>query len=107
MKFYTYNQNNSGGLFTLDKERGLTHFVIIEAENSVAANNKAEDIGIYFDGLGDCPCCGNRWWPSDEDEGTETPEAYGKPVTEITGLRWMEAGHEAVVHYADGRKEWF
>lgn len=43
--FYTFNQNNSGGSFDFDKARGITHYVIIEA-NSVEHANKLVDIVV-------------------------------------------------------------
>lgn len=73
--FFTYYQNNSGGSF--DHEPGKYGFaVVIEAETAAQANSKAEDLGLYFDGENDCPCCGRRWW--------------GLPI---------------YVHYLDGRSE--
>ncbi len=59
--FYHYSQNNSGGRFVYCPDRGISHHVIIEAVSDRAANIIAEDIGLYFDGEGDCTCCGDRW----------------------------------------------
>ena len=59
--FYHFDQNNSGGEF-----HGPARNVFIEALDSGHANQIAESIGIYFDGVDmgyDCPCCGNRWNP--------------------------------------------
>ncbi len=81
--FYHYSQNNSGGNF----------------------DYYPEGIGLYFDGSGDCPCCGYRWsemW--DESEGKEVPTVYGVPVEEYDprdGIKWID-GYETFVHYADG-----
>lgn len=105
-KFYEYNQNNSGGSFTLDETRGITHYVIVEAYDSDHADRLAEDIGLYFDGDGDCPCCGDRW-SSSWGDGTDTPTIYGEDVTtHISLMAWMPPGLEIVVHYLDGRKVW-
>jgi hypothetical protein len=108
-KFFEFNQNNSGGHFVYDEDNGITHIVIIEAEDAEQATITAEKIGLYFDGLGDCPCCGERWSPLWYDEkGTDTPTVYGQPVNEYTSsITWMEPGREIVVHFMDGRKEWF
>lgn len=60
MPFYEYSQNNSGGSF--DEEMG--HSVFIEAATAEEANDRAEGMGIYFNGVEngrDCPCCGDRW----------------------------------------------
>jgi len=109
-KFYTYDQNNSGGSFTLDKENGLTHKVIIEAEDYDSADKKAESIGIYFNGVSDyidCPCCGDRWSIAEEYEKptiySKTPYEY---VNDEDGFRWMEKGFEVAIHYLDGKIEW-
>jgi hypothetical protein len=84
--FYTFYQNNSGGNFT-----GPAVYVIIEANSAKEANDRAEDIGLYFNGASedengwsrDCPCCGDRWTAQWSDaDGTEKPEIYGKhPAT--------------------------
>lgn len=105
--FYTYSQNNSGGSFHYDERAGISHYVIIEAENADEANEKAEYIGLYFDGDADCSCCGNRWYAAyDEHDGSVEPEIYGKPA-DLFGTgewdhKWMK-GYEAFVHYNDGR----
>jgi len=62
LSFYEFNQNNSGGSFTVNDK--VCHRVIIQAHSPSEARQKALDIGIYFDGcaLGlDCSCCGDRW----------------------------------------------
>ena len=106
--FYHFNQNNSGGSFHFNEEKGITHHVVIESDNASQANYDAEEIGIYFDGYGDCECCGNRWYPVDDYNGKEFPHVFGKKVTEnILLYGWMEPGKEVCVHYKDGRKEWF
>lgn len=109
--FYHFNQNNSGGSFHFNEEKGITHHVVIEADNPAEANTIAEGIGIYFDGIGDCECCGTRWDDVDEYEGEEFPHVYGGEIEKVLNTnhfsRWMEDGKEVCVHYKDGRKEWF
>ena len=107
--FYHYSQNNSGGSFDFDKKAGITHHVVIEAESAEAADRKAESIGLYFDGDGDCPCCGFRWHEA-YDEGTEEPSVYDR----VLGVEnkehwggWMKEGYETVVHFADGSMKWY
>ncbi len=76
LKWYMFNQNNSGGVFEIRPEEGIGETVWVQARNVAEANQRAEGIGLYFDGSGDCSCCGNRWsevWGS--DEGT-TKEPY-------------------------------
>lgn len=75
-KFYEFNQNNSGGSFSVDNN--VTHRVLIEASSYEEALYLAESIGIYFDGCEeelDCPCCGDRWYRP--DEAKEFPLSYG------------------------------
>ena len=81
MKFYIFNQNNSGGYW--DKILGFK--VIIEAENPKQANKLAEVMGIYFNGVEtgeDCPCCGDRWYEVDEYDAIE-PEHLAKELEDI------------------------
>ena len=112
MPFYHFSQNNSGGAFDLTDK--LTHHVIVEAESAERANDKLESLGGYFDGCEsdrDCPCCGDRWYPAWSSEGCAEPMVYDtKPQDHGKGnnrMLWMEPGKNVVVHYADGRVEWF
>lgn len=109
--FYTFNQNNSGGSFDFDKDEGITHIVVVEADSESRAIAKAREIGIYFNGCDegmDCPCCGDRW--CEPHEGTEKPAIYGEEITgrycDGNNHCWMEPGMEVAVHYKDGRIEW-
>jgi hypothetical protein len=109
--FYTIDQNNSGGRFAIDYEAGITCYVIVEADNAIEANERAEQIGIYFEGVEDgydCECCGDRWYTAHEDDAKETPTVYGEPPEKYVDKpcsRWDN--HPVCVHYKDGRKEWF
>lgn len=110
-KFYHYSQNNSGGSFAHDPAAGISHFVIIQAFSAAHANERAESIGLYFDGDGDCPCCGERWSEQSVgwDEGYAVPSIYGT-VVNLDGpmdrgdgfsIKWID-GPEGYVHYLDG-----
>lgn len=60
--FYVFDQNNSGGSFITDSN--LCHRIIIEADSEKEADEKALELGCYFDGVDsgmDCECCGDRW----------------------------------------------
>jgi hypothetical protein len=108
--FYEFHQNNSGGSFVFDKDRGISVNVIVEADSPEDANWRAEHIGLYFSGVGDCRCCGNRWYEQWEKEGTKTPMLYGEPLTKEHGkrnIKWIQNGPETFVHYKDGRIESF
>jgi hypothetical protein len=72
--WYEFHQNNSGGSFYIDGYKGIGPNVWIEADSEEAANDIAEGIGIYFDGVEkerDCSCCGDRWYPA--SHGQEAP----------------------------------
>jgi len=111
MPFFTYGQNNSGGYMHFDAGAGISHYVIVEADDAKQADYKAIGIGLYFDGIekgADCDCCGDRWCAQDSwwntDEGDEVPTVYGEPV-ESTDLSWRSLKKglpEVYIHYADG-----
>lgn len=68
LKWYQFDQNNSGGYFDVDDK--VCHRLFIEAESFNDAVEKAEEFGCYWDGVDDgidCPCCGDRWnkWNDD------------------------------------------
>ena len=76
LRLYLFRQNNSGGHFVSNAD--VDRHVFIEAHTYREANDLAEAVGIYFDGAGDCPCCGNRWssqW--DESDGFTEADAGG------------------------------
>ena len=109
MAFFNFSQNNSGGSFIFNKERGITCHVIIEANDANHANERAESIGLYFNGCEegmDCECCGDRWsqiWRG--DKGDEVPSIYGQPIVKrkpVFGIVRNKQGFETAVHYADG-----
>lgn len=112
MGFYGFNQNNSGGSWVVDHKRGISHYVIVEGASVADVTARAEDIGLYFDGSGDCHCCGQRWsepWSKLSD----TPEIYGTPVEprepyvkRDMDFKWIK-GAEGYIHYLDGRIEPF
>ena len=105
-KFHTFTQNNSGGSFVYDEKRGLTHHVIVEGKDYNDIMNRAESIGIYFDGCDsgqDCECCGDRWYAVYRDDGDDEPKVYGDVITKsYDGMKWMK-DYEGFVHYDDGR----
>lgn len=93
--FYTFNQNNSGGSFIEDDR--VAQYVIIEANSADAANALAEVYGLYFNGCADgrdCSCCGDRWYPVYEHDGTEYPEIYGKSA--------LDECRPVIIYYQSG-----
>jgi hypothetical protein len=88
MAFYQYQQNNSGGSFI----RKFGHSVYVEAASAAYADNRAEAVGIYFDGCSDgrdCPCCGDRW-----------SRAWGEP--DAKDFPELRAAIESELDYARG-----
>lgn len=75
--WFMYHQNNSGGAFY------GPHFVIVEANSAREADARAEEHGVYFDGVdsgADCDCCGDRWCRAYSYEGEQEPQIYGMYV---------------------------
>lgn len=103
LKYFNYNQNNSGGSFISDDS--VDHNVIIQAEDIESANKKAKEIGIYFNGCDDgkdCSCCGDRWYEA-SGEGDNKPLVYGEPANKYKDM-W---GLGVIVYHADGTKDHF
>ena len=101
--FYHYSQNNSGGQFHVNKN--VCHDVIIEAPSAHQANERAEDLGLYFNGVEegrDCSCCGDRWYRV-WGEGDNEPLIYGQhPATRNNAFAEPGEVH-CRVFYLDGR----
>lgn len=96
--FYAFRQNNSGGSFDIDLKSGITRYIIIEANSADHADDRAEEIGLYFNGCDkgwDCECCGDRWYRTYNSNATEQPALYGETVEE-------KEGNDIAVHYLDG-----
>lgn len=108
-KFYTFHQNNSGGYWVGGTAAGIGQHVIVEALSASEANRRAEGIGLYFYGDGDCSCCGYRWSPAGEGSGTDTPMVYDVPLKKSSETEALihGGGRSVCVHYLDGLKEWF
>lgn len=106
--FYTYNQNNSYGRFDYDPVDGISRYVIVEADDAWEADYRAQRIGLYFNGSGDCPCCGRRWYEVGESDAERVPSVYGQPLCSgdvSLDASWMGGDPEGFIHYKDGRME--
>lgn len=102
MKWYCYDQNNSGGSF----RKPAVH-MFVEAESWVEADERAVTVGVYFDGCSDgrdCSCCGDRWYSSEYQKASDAPTVYGAPaVSFVSG--WESPDVPSVLLYAnDGTK---
>lgn len=103
-KWFCYRQNNSGGNFVYDEGRGISVNVWVQARDAGEADFRAERIGLYFDGAGDCSCCGDRWssqggygWAGEDD----TPPAPDVPFEKKDyRIKWTD-GYETFVHPID------
>jgi hypothetical protein len=82
LMWFEFRQNNSGGAFVVDES--VAQYVYIQAPTADAANERAKNVGIYFDGTGDCPCCGNRWYETDDESDAVSD------IDEITAYRWPD-----------------
>lgn len=84
LKWFTFRQNNSGGSF--DRNENVSEHVCIQAPSASEANDIAENLGIYFNGVEDgmdCECCGDRWYPAwDRLDTADAPLIYGKPAVD-------------------------
>lgn len=111
MGWYHYRQNNSGGSFSYSEYSGISVNVWIEADNAILADERAQAIGLYFDGDGDCSCCGDRWYPK-ASYWNDDPELEDPPQPEETmkrdefdswsGRKWRADGeYETFVHPVD------
>lgn len=103
-KFYHYSQNNSGGSFVIDEEKGICTDVIIEANNANHANLIAGKVGLYFGGYSkiygfDCSCCGERWSKCNETDGEDSPHIYSTKLEDCTKGWWRDF---CFVHYLNG-----
>lgn len=98
LKWFCFDQNNSGGSFVIDDN--VAHTVFVQARNADEAVQKAEK---FCDNSDSCPCCGDRWsfWVDDSD-GHDEPQRYGEKLSE------MKAGmfrSEIRLHHFDGSVE--
>lgn len=111
MSWYRYRQNNSGGSHAYDASRGISVEVYVEADTADEANERAEQIGIYFDGVDDgfdCDCCGDRWYEASEYDALETDDAPPEPdepmvrddnAQSFQPMKWAgEGNYETFVH---------
>jgi hypothetical protein len=106
MNFYMWRQNNTGGSFITDGD--LSRFVVIEAKNYAKAEEKALNLGVYYNGVDsdrDCECCGDRWYSGDmvELKDGDTIEDYLQREEDEYPCR----GTMTILHLADGSKKIF
>lgn len=98
MPYYRFHQNNSGGGFDHDPKAGIGYDVYVEARCPAEANQRAEDIGLYFDGCDkniDCECCGGDRWTCAEpgDDESAAPLAAADDISARTDWRIFSYAH--------------
>jgi hypothetical protein len=77
LKWYEYNQNNSGGYFVEPAQRVWVQGV---DANDIVRRFESLDIDESF-----CDCCGLRWHhPFGDDDLTDEPEYYGEKLSALT-----------------------
>jgi hypothetical protein len=106
MNYYMWRQKNTGGSFITDDD--VSRFVVIEAEGYDQAEEKAFDLGIYYNGVDserDCSCCGDRWYEGDlvELKDGDTIEDYLQREEDEYPCR----DTMTILHLADGSKKTF
>lgn len=119
--WYKYDQNNSGGYFAVNDNVSI--YVLIQATSAGEANQRAQNVGIYFDGcsLGfDCGCCGDRWYNTEDMLDTfRTYDWRSKRTSDFDNILdyaqslanqdiWADDNEPSViVYFADGSVERF
>ena len=103
MPFFHYSQNNTGGRWHLNDK--VTTHVIIEAPDCDYANFLAGRQGLYFDGSGDCDCCGNRWSEAWKEKGDASPMIYGDAISSYQPWDLKKDQPWLYVYYFSGLKE--
>lgn len=94
-KFWTFDQNNSGGVFDHNPAKGIGYAICVEAVDKAHARGRAQEISESYGASGDCPCCGERWSFYAYGDGDDEPSMYGKPLEGGWGI-------PSYVHYLDG-----
>jgi len=117
LRWFVFRQNNSGGSFDYDENVGI--HVYIQATSAKEANNRAEAIGIYFNGCEDgrdCDCCGDRWYSlwGDESGQDEFPmigmfirgaDFQYRDYALLDEVGSMKDGYD-VFHFYDGTRQY-
>lgn len=101
LKWFEFDQNNSGGYYVEDNVQGATVFV--------QAASATEATLFIWDQLNHsyCRCCGERWSePWNDDDGKDFPAKFDNPIfqTENDEPNWY-SGSSVVLHFYDGHIE--
>lgn len=105
MKYFMFVQNNSYGKYDITDE--LKEVVIIEARDSIEANEIGVSLGMYFDGVYkgiDCPCCGDRWDTALESDGESFQEAMSsveRVYYRYNIIIWLDRGRVSKIYNSE------
>ena len=102
--FVTLSQNNSGGYFINDEDKGICEYIIIEADNNTEFINRLNRIANSINGFYDyCNCCGERWF-IDEDsiEFESEPLIDDESVYKVKKYSFRE---KCFIHFKNGNIE--
>lgn len=101
--FYTFYQVHSNLRHNPDK--GISRFVIFEAETAFHANAQANKNGMTWDHL---TGVGNRWYSVSNKDAQDEPSALGFEIDLLSDFdpelptSKLVNGPEGYVHYLDG-----
>lgn len=99
-KFFTFNQNNSGGYYIQNDD--VDAFVIIEALDAENVIDKSYDIFENYQEY--CSCCGRRWSDYiDDSDGKDEPMIFGKKIEELNENFWCRK-NKVIIYYFDNTK---
>lgn len=100
LKWFTVNQNNSGGYWYENKD--VAHYVSVQARNAKEALYRLKDITSGYTSY--CECCGKRWsFYFGDSDGHDVPSYYNQPLNELKTVR---NDTHVVFHYADGNRRY-
>lgn len=100
LKWWNFNQNNSGGYLILNED--VLEDVFIQARSKEEASNKAEE--IFSDYSSFCECCGERWSTYCYYEGKDVPMIYETPITEMKTRPYR---YNCVLYFANGDRKYY
>ena len=99
-KFFTFRQNNSGGVFVVNDT--VAEFVVVEATSPEDANARAGAMGMFS--MSFCECCGTRFSRAFKNE--EGVDTFEEAVAEARHSSFNK-DKTVVVHFVDGTNKRF
>lgn len=100
LKWWCFNQNNSGGYFIKNKD--VLEVVFIQATTEDEVRGLAEDIFCGYEEY--CECCGERWSTGYIGAGEDTPMIYGEKLIDVEKTFYREY---AVLYSHNGDRAYY